>query len=88
MTSSVNGCSGFRCTLSTAEKYNFIYTLIAKMLRFPQITSFQILALTVSPSNDGDKVGYEGRDVAAHQHSVAKHDLLLVDHHPISSYNH
>ena len=58
------------------------------MLGCPQITSFQILALTVGPSNDDDKVGDEGGDVATHKHRVAKHDLLLVDDHTVWSYNH
>ena len=56
MTSSENGCSGFCCTLGAAEKYKFTYPLKAKMLRCPQITGFQILALTVDPADDGDKV--------------------------------
>ena len=95
MTSSENGCSGLSCTLGAAEKYDFKYSLNFKlkaswdnMLRCPQITSFQILALTVGPANDGDKVRDEGGDVATHQHRVAQHDLLLVDHHSIWSYNH
>ena len=58
------------------------------MLGCPQITGFQILALTVGPANDGDKVRDEGGDVATHQHRVAQHHLLLVDDHPIWSYNH
>ena len=59
MTSSENGCSGLSCTLGAAEKYDFNFKLKASwdnMLRCPQITSFQILALTVSPADDGDEV--------------------------------
>ena len=41
------------------------------MLGCPPITGFQILALTVGPTDDGDKVGDEGGDVATHQHRVA-----------------
>ena len=89
MTSSVNGCSRFRRTLGEHDKYNFKYSLKASSDNIcPQITSFQILALTVGPANDGDKVGDEGGDVATHQHRVAKHDLLLVNHHPIWRYDH
>ena len=74
MTSSVNGCSRFRRTSGEHEKYNFKYSLRASsdnMLGCPQITGFQILALTVGPADDEDKVGDEGGDVATHQHRVA-----------------